>query len=361
MLHPTILVINPGSTSTRTALFRGEDAVAEERLACSPEQVAACDSIADQIPLRLRHVEAFLDRIGVRAAACDAIAARGGPVRPVPGGVYRVNAQLLSDARSDRFVAHVSRIACVIAHEIGSPHGVSSFVVDPVSTDEYDPVSRISGLKGVPRTSLVHALNLKAVARIHARETGRPYEELNLITAMLGGGCSIAIHARGRMVDSVDANGEGPFSPERSGGLRVDGLARMVLESGSDWRGIRATLTRRGGVMSHLGTTDVRDVLARIADGDEEAQLVMEAMTYGVSKHICGLAAAVEGRVDAIVLTGGLANAPWITDRITARVSFLAPVHVIPGEREMEALRDGVLRVLRGTEKPRIYPSGVEE
>jgi butyrate kinase len=178
---------------------------------------------------------------------------------------------------------------------------------------------------------------------------------------MLGGGCSIAVHARGRMIDSVDANGEGPFSPERSGGLRVDGLSRMVLHSGKDWPRVRAMLTRQGGLMSHLGTTDAREVLERIAGGDEEARLVMEAMAYGIAKHICGLAAAVEGAVDAIVITGGLANARWITDRVAARVSFLAPVRVIPGERETEALRDGVLRVLRGEQKAKVYPTGVDE
>ena len=353
-----ILVINPGSLSTRTALFEHMAPVADEFLACPADELTACATVLDQAPMRTRHVRDFLARHGRTVGECDAIAARGGPLRPVPGGVYRVNDALLADARSDRFVEHVSKVACIIADALGRDAGRPAFIVDPVSTDEFDSISRVSGLPAVPRKSLVHALNLRAVARAYAAEIGRPYAELNLITAHLGGGCSMAVHARGRMIDAGDANGEGPFSPERSGGLRVDDLARFVIESGKPFKEIRGLLTRRSGLVGHLGTADAREVEARVAAGDQAARLVYEAMAYGMAKHICALAAAVNGRVDAILLTGGLARSEMLVRWIEQRVSFLAPVRTYPGEREMQALRDGVARVLAGEEPARVYPSG---
>jgi len=358
---PVILVINPGSLSTRTALFEGTALLAEEHLECPKEEVTACDGVLDQVPMRAAHVRDFLARLGRSVGECDAIAARGGPLRPVPGGVYRVNAALLADARDESFTDHVSRIACIIADELAGEGGVPAFVVDPVSTDEFDPISRVSGLKEVPRRSLVHALNLKAVARACASEIGERYEALRLITAHLGGGCSIAVHVGGRMVDSVDANGEGPFSPERSGGLRVDDFARFVLDLGKSFGELRRLLTRGAGLAGHLGTTDAREAITRAEAGDESARLVLEAMAYGVAKHICGLAAAVAGKVDAILLTGGLANAGFLVRLISERVSFLAPVRCYPGEREMVALRDGAARVLAGEERPKVYPTGEPE
>jgi len=208
------------------------------------------------------------------------------------------------------------------------------------------------------RKSLVHALNLKSVARRYARELGRNYSELNLITVQLGGGSSIAVHVGGRMVDSVDANGEGPFSPERAGGLRADDLAQMILREKMDFPAVRSLLTRSGGLTSHLGTADARVVEARIAAGDADAQLVYEAMAYAIAKQICAFAATVAGKVDGILLTGGLARSAILTGAIAARVGFLGPVRLYPGEFEMEALRDGVRRVLSGEERPRNYPDG---
>ncbi len=355
---PVILVINPGSLSTRTALFEGTTTLADDHLECPKNELAACGNVLDQVPMRTTHVRDFLARLGRSAEECHAVAARGGPLRPVPGGVYRVNEALLADARDDSFTEHVSKIACIIADDLAREGGVPAFVVDPVSTDEYDPISRVSGVKALPRRSLVHALNLKAVARAYASEEGQRYEDLRLITAHLGGGCSIAVPLGGRMVDSVDANGEGPFSPERSGGLRVDDFARFVLESGKSFGELRQLLTRQSGLADHLGTTDAREAIARADAGDEQASTVLEAMAYGVAKHICGLAAAASGRIDAILLTGGLANAETFVRLITERVSFLGPVRCYPGEREMPALRDGVARVLTGEERPRVYPTG---
>ena len=358
---PTILVINPGSTSTRSALYEGQTLVAEELLTCDPAALAACERIIDQKALRTQHVTDFLARIERTVADCDAVAARGGPLQPCPGGVYRVNDSMLRDAAHDKFTEHVSKLACVIAAELTTGTDVPNFVVDPVSTDEFEHLSRISGLVELPRKSLLHALNIKRAARRVADGLGKDTRDLNLIIAHLGGGISIAVSRAGRLIDAVDANGEGPFSPERSGGLRMDSLNRMVLASGDDVAVVRRQLTREGGLMSHLGTTNARRVERRIADGDGYAKLVYEAMGYAISKHICALAAAVAGKVDGIILTGGLAHSKMLTDWIAERVRFLAPIHLEPGEHEMEALRDGAARALSRAEPIRVYPSGETE
>ena len=355
---PTILVINPGSTSTRIALFEGDQLIDDEHLVCDADELAACEHVIDQKLLRDRQVTALLEKLGRSVSDLDAVAARGGPLRPVPGGVYRVNGQMLADAASTDFTEHVSKLACVIAADLTAGTDVPCFIVDPVSTDEFVPISRISGLKELPRTSLVHALNIKRAARQIAEDLGKTPDDVNLILAHLGGGISVAVSRGGRLIDAVDANGEGPFSPERSGGLRVDSLNQMVLASGDDVAAVRKRLTREGGLMSHLGTTDAKEIERRIAAGDADAKLVYEAMAYTVAKHICALAAAVDGRVDAVVLTGGLAHSKMVTDWITRRVSFLAPVRLVPGENEMIALREGVARALAGDEPIRVYPTG---
>jgi butyrate kinase len=361
LAEPIILVINPGSTSTRTALYQGLTLLADQELVCRPEQIAACARIIDQIDFRTEQVREFLAGSCKKVADCAAIAARGGPLRPVHGGVYRVNQAMLDDARSDQFIEHVSKLACIIGDQLGRADGVPCFVVDPVSTDEMAGISRISGLKDLPRKGLTHALNLKRIARQYAAKLGRPYETLNLITAHLGGGTSIAVHAGGRMIDSVDANGDGPFSPERSGGLRADSLVKLVAASGKGFAAIRKMLTTQGGLVSHLGTGDSREVENRAQEGDANARLVYEALAYNVAKHICALAAAVNGKVDGVLLTGGLARSRMIVDWIRGRVEFLAPVEVYPGEHEMAALREGAARALTGEEPVRIYPTGETE
>ena len=353
-----ILIINPGSTSTKTAVFEDEKSLSEINLDFSREETNLCTRIIDQVPVRKKQILDFLNQFGRKISDFDAIAARGGPLRPVPGGVYRVNKTMLADAAGGRFIEHPSRIGCLIAESLGSEASIASFIVDPVSTDEYLPISRVSGLKEIPRKSLVHALNMKAVARHYAEEKGLCYEDMNLITVHLGGGTSVAVHQKAKMIDSLDANGEGPFSPERAGVLRADDLAGFVLESGLDAVKIKKKLAGEGGLMSHLGTTDALEVEKRIKVGDEQAMLCYEAMAYSVAKSICSLAPAVYGKLDAIIITGGLAHSEMLTAWITERVSFLAEVKIIPGEYEMQALAQGVLRVITGKQKARIYPTG---
>ncbi|MFH1024974.1 MAG: butyrate kinase [Planctomycetota bacterium] len=356
---PTVLAINPGSTTTKVALFAGGRETAFREIGISPEERTA--ATLDQLPARRVHVEKFLAGEDVAAGGLDAVVGRGAPLAAVPAGTYRVNARMIADARSDRFVDHVSRLGCLLADALAHPHGISAFIVDPVSVDEFDPVSRVSGLPGLPRRSLTHALNIKAAARRYAAECGRPYPSLNLIISHLGGGISVAVHRGGRMIDAVDANGEGPMSPERSGGLRADDLVDLCFSGKHDRAGLKRLLTRGGGLAGHLDTTDAVEIEKHIAAGNETARLVFEAMAYMTAKHIAGLAAAVAGKVDAVILTGGLARSSFLVDYIRQRVGFLAPLVIYPGENEMLSLALGAERVLAGTEKPRVYPTGGEE
>jgi len=356
-----VLAVNPGSRTTRVALFEAGREVLKREAPCPADELAAAKTTFDQAPFRLRTVEECLAEAGIDVRELAAIAARGGPLRPVPGGAYRVNEAMLADAESDGFTDHVSRLGCVIADRLARPGGVPAFVVDPVSVDEYDEISRVSGLPELPRRSLTHALNMKAVARRHADERGCSYEELNLIVAHLGGGVSIAVHSGGRMIDSVDANGEGPMSPERSGALRADDLVDLCCSGEHSRETLKRRLTREAGLLAHLGTADAVEIERRIAGGDEKARLVYEALAYGVSKHIAALSAAVAGKVDAVILTGGLARSDYLVDCVRRRVEFLGKVAVHPGEDEMRALCEGAERVLSGREKARVYPGGEEE
>ncbi|MCX7804048.1 MAG: butyrate kinase [Planctomycetota bacterium] len=359
-----VLVINPGSTSTKIALYEDGKPVKSAAVSAGAEarpgdRAHRSCSVIEELPGRTGHVAAFLEEAGIRPEKLSAIAARGAPLAPVPAGTYRVNAAMLEDCRSDRYVMHVSRLAALIADGIGRHHGVPAFVVDPVSVDEFEPVARVSGLAECPRVSLLHALNIRRVAMKYAAEIGRPYRELNLIVAHMGGGCSIAAHSGGRMIDAVDANGEGPFSAERSGGLRTDSLVRLCFSGRfRDAADAIGYLTRSAGVAGHLGTSDLREAGRRAAAGDDKAALVLDAMACQTAKHIAAMAAVLKGRVDAVLLTGGAAASGRITDAIISRVSFLGPVRVYPGEDEMAALYEGVERVLTGREKARIYPTG---
>lgn len=356
-----VLVINPGSTTTRAAVFEaGRETLARE-ITCDRAALAAAKTTLDQVPYRRRQVEEFLAGAGLAPRDFAAIAARGAPLAPVPAGAYRINAAMLADARSDRFIDHVSRTACVIAEGLARSAGIPAFIVDPVSVDEYAPLARVSGLPGLPRRSLTHALNIRAAAHRFAREAGRELKSLRLVVAHLGGGASLAAFCGGRMIDSVDANGEGPMSPERSGALRVDDLVDLCFSGQHDRAGLKKLLTRGAGLLAHLGTADAVEIERRIVAGDDRAKLAYEALGYQAAKHVGALAVAAGGTLDAIILTGGLARSDCLVKFISGRVGFLGRVLVYPGEDEMRALYEGAERVLSGAEKPRIYPTGEEE
>lgn len=351
-----ILVINPGSTSTKIAVFDGERSLLEETLRHGSEELAAYPLVIDQYTLRKDAILNTLHEKGINLAKLHAVVGRGGLLKPIPGGTYAVNAAMLADLRAGVQGQHASNLGGLIAHEIAQQLHIPSFIVDPVVVDELQPLARISGLPEIPRISIFHALNQKAVARRAARDLGASYEKVNLIVAHLGGGVSVGAHAHGQVVDVNNAlDGEGPFSPERAGGLPVGGLARLCFRSGMTEAQMMKRLVGQGGIVAYLGTNDGRQVAEMIAQGNEQAKTVFMAMAYQVAKEIGACAAVLAGQVDAIVLTGGLAHSQDLVAWISERVRFIAQVLIYPGEDEMTALAEGVLRVLRKEEQAKDY------
>ncbi|MBT8478821.1 MAG: butyrate kinase [Gemmatimonadetes bacterium] len=349
-----VLVINPGSTSTRVALYRGEAAVAEEEVALTEGSPADSSDLWSQVGTRAEVVERFLDRNGIEPSELEAVVGRGGLFRPLDGGVYAVNEAMLRDAREGLQGEHPSNLGCALANAVAGPAGVPAFVVDPVSVDESEELALYSGLAEIRRRTLSHALSIHACARRHAADEGRPLREVNVVVAHMGGGISVCPVRGGKIVDANNAVSEGPFSPQRSGGLPVQELLDLAFSGEHDQASLVALTTRRGGLVSYLGTSDAREVEARIAAGDMEAKRVYRAMAYQIAKEVGAMATVLEGRVDAILLTGGLARSTLLTGWIADRVAFMAPVKVLP-IHEMDALAAGALTVLRGEEKALTY------
>jgi butyrate kinase len=351
-----VLAINPGSTSTKVALYEDETPLFTETLSHDAAQLARYAHIADQYEFRRDAVLRLLEEHAVELNSLSAVVGRGGLLRPIESGTYTVNERMLQDLRMPKEREHASNLGAIIAHDIAGRAGVPAYIVDPVCVDEFEPIARISGLPEIERRSLSHALNLKAVARRAAQDLGRPYTELNLVMVHLGGGISVAPHRKGRMIDVNQAlDGTGPFSPERAGGLPVGDVVRMCYSGKYTYEQMFKKLAGRGGLVAHLGTNDAREVERRIAAGDKHAALVYEAMAYQIAKEIGLMATVLYGQVDAIVITGSLAYSKMLLDWIIPRVQWIAPVRVYPGEDEMLALTQGTLRVLRGEEQPKEY------
>jgi len=347
-----ILVINPGSTSTKFALYR--DGVKEVQEDAAVEKLPG--SLVDQLPAHLKAAGDFLARHG--ADPLHAVVGRGGLVRPVPSGTIPVDEAMMEDARKGFQGEHVSNLGCLIAHGIAAPLGLPSFVVDPVAVDEMPELAKLTGLPQIRRQSLSHALNVHAAARKACEKTGKALGATRWVVAHLGGGFSIVPLDGGRIVDTNNANSGGPFSPTRAGTLPTQPLIKLCLSGQHDAGALKKMTTKEGGLMAHLGTMDAREVEARVAGGDEKARLVYEAMAYQVAKEIGAMAAALGGGLDGVVLTGGLAHSEQFCGWVERRVAFLGPLFRFPGEFEMEALALGALRVLRGEEAPVPYPGG---
>ena len=353
-----VLTINPGSTSTKVAVFDDETPVFNETLRHTTEELAPFPHIADQYEFRRDVVLGFLQERGIGLDTLDAVVGRGGRLRPIPSGTYRVNERMLADLRQPGEREHASNLGALLAHEIARRSRVPAFIVDPVCVDEFDEIARVSGWPEVERRSLSHALNLKATARRAARDLGKRYEDLNLVVAHIGGGISVTAHRRGRMVDVNQAlDGTGPFSPERAGGLPVGDVVRIAYSGQYTLDEMKRKIAGQGGLVAHLGTNSAVEVERRIAKGDAHARLVYEAMAYQIAKEIGGMATVLKGDVDAVVLTGGVARSEMLVGWIRERVAFIAPVLVYPGEDEMLALAQGALRVLRGEEAAKEYQS----
>jgi len=351
-----ILSINPGATSTKVALYLNEMPLKVETIRHSPEDLSSFKSTLDQLNYRKELVLKFLEENKVKVIELSAVVGRGGPFKPLESGTYRVNERMLSDIKTGNVQAdHPSNLGALIAHEIVKGTDVPSFIVDPVSVDEFIPEARISGLPQLQRKSLSHALNMKMVARKAAKKLRKRYGELNLVIVHLGSGISVSSHLKGRMIDVNNANDMGPFSPQRTGALPVTGLAKICFSGKYTQKEMIELLTKKGGLLSHLGTDNVEEVEKRIDEGNQKAKLVYDTMVYQIAKEIGAMATTLDGNVDAIVLTGGIANSKRLTDTITQKVKFIAPILVFPGEDEMEALTLGALRVILGEEKAKEY------
>lgn len=354
-----ILTINPGSTSTKVAIYHNDRCIFSKNLFHQPEELAQAQSLTDQRSFRKNTILDFLKEQSITVENLDAIAARGGLLRPLKGGTYRIGPLMLEELGAQRNGVHASNLGALIAHEIIGDRQIPSFIVNPVTVDEMEPVARISGMEGILRKSAFHALNQKAVAMGYAKSLGRKYEELNMIVTHLGGGISVGAHRKGRVIDVNNALEEGPFSPERAGGVPVQQLIAMCYSGDYQQRDISKMLVGKGGIISYLGTADCLEVERRIAEGDTKARLVYEAMAYQTAKEIGAAATVLKGKIDQILITGGIARSRLLVEMIRERVEFLAPITVHPGEDELQALAEGVLRVLTGEEEAMDYEASV--
>lgn len=352
-----LLIINPGSTSTKIGLFDDETLLFEETLRHSTEEISRYNLIVDQMDFRKELILDFLKSKNFDVKELSAVIGRGGLLKPIPGGTYKVSEALLEDLRVGKQGQHASNLGGLLANEIAGPLGIPAYIVDPVVVDELAPVARYSGLPELPRISIFHALNQKAVAKHYAKEQGVPYDTLNLIVAHMGGGVSVGAHQGGRVVDVNNTlDGDGPFSPERTGSLPVGALVKMCFSGKYTQAEIAKKINGKGGLNAYLGTNDMRDV-TRMAfeEGNQEAENVFHAFTYQVAKDIGAMSAVLCGKVDQIILTGGIAYSDRVVDEIRQRVSYISGITVYAGEDELLALAQGGLRVLKGEEEALDY------
>lgn len=356
-----ILTVNPGSTSTKVAVFEDEELLSAKTLRHSAEELAVFPRLTDQFEFRARIVEGFLSEVGINPAELSAVVGRGGLLDPIPGGTYKVSEDMLEVVRSCKNGEHASNLGSLIAYEFTKKYGVPSFIVDPVVVDELEPLARYSGHPMFKRKSIFHALNQKATARRAAAQLGKSYDEANIIVVHMGGGISIGAHRRGRVVNVNNAlDGDGPFTPERSGTLPLTQLIDLCFSGKYTLEEMKKKIKGAGGLVDYLGTNDGLTVQQRIREGDKEAELVYRAMAYQIAKWVGRMAAVLKGEVDAIVLTGGLAyDEEFMVKWLREHVGFIAPVLVFPGGDEERALAMGALRVLRGLETAKVYAENV--
>ncbi len=350
-----ILAINPGSTSTKAALFEDKEMLFDMTLRHPAEDLVKYSHVIEQLEWRKELILEELKSRGFNVEELSAVVGRGGLVKPIEGGVYEVNDTLVDDTKH-AVREHASNLGALIARSIADQIGVKSYIADPVVVDEMEPVARVSGLEELPRTSMFHALNSKAIAHAYADDCGKEYEALNLIVVHMGGGISVSIHKHGRIVDTTNAiSGDGCFSPERAGRLEPMALADLCFSGKYTYEEIGKMIVGKGGLMALMETNSMLDVVNAALEGDEKAKLVFDAFCYNVSKDVGAMSTVVSGEIDAILITGGIAYNEHITKAISQRCKFIAPVVIYPGENELGSLAQSVLNVLTGRKVTKIY------
>ncbi len=351
-----LLAINPGSTSTKIALFENDTEILSVNVSHDAARLKEFREISDQFPYRKETILSELAKKSIALKGIDAFVGRGGGLVGLEGGTYTIDETLLHHARIGFTVKHPATLGSQLAYDFALTYGGKAFVVNPPDVDEFQLVARVSGLRDIPRESRGHPLNQKEVGIRYATEIGRRYEDLNLIISHIGGGVTVTVHRKGLMVDSTDViNGDGPMAPTRAGAIPAVAIIKMCYSGKYTEREMYDRITKNGGLVDHLGTADVREIQERIKNGDAYAKLIYDAMIYQIGKNIGAYATVLKGEVDAILLTGGIAHDAYLVERITDMVKYIAPVKVFAGEFEMEALAAGALRVLTGQEQPKTY------
>ncbi len=353
-----VLAINPGSTSTKIAVFDDDQKVFVKVLRHDPEELDKIGGILDQYEFRKNLVMEALKENDVEPETLEAVVGRGGLVRSVPGGTYNVSEKMLADLKDPSIWGrtHASNLGAFIANSIGKELNIPAFIVDPVTVDEFEDIARISGIPEIERKSLFHALNIRYTARHLAKDLNRDFNDMNQIAIHMGGGITVAAIKKGKVVDVNNALlGMGPFSPQRAGALPIGDLLELAFSGKYTHKELATKLCKTAGLIAYLGTDSGIEIENRIKAGDQHAKQILDAMCYQIAKEVGGYAAALEGKVDAIFMTGGLVYDPYLVKEISKRVQFIAPVHTYPGEKEMEALSEGGVLVLKGKEKAKDY------
>jgi butyrate kinase len=349
-----ILSINPGSTSTKVALYENEVLLAKKSIEHSIKDLENYEKIIDQKDMRYKEIVVFLKEVGYNVEALDGVVGRGGMLPPVESGAYRVNEKMVDYLTNDAKHEHASNLGALLAYEIANNIGINAYIYDPVSVDQFEDISRISGLDLIERESFSHALNMRASGIKVAKSMNKNYNDMNFVIAHLGGGISVGLHYKGRIIDTIPDD-EGAFSPERSGGIPCKKLVEICFSGKYDKKDVLKLLRGKGGITSYLGSNNALEVEKKINSGDKKAKLIYEAMAYQISKCIGQMATVAKGNVDNIIITGGIAYSDMIIGWIKDRVEFIAPVIVVPGENELESLTMGLLRIIRGEEIAKEY------
>jgi butyrate kinase len=350
-----ILAINVGSTSTKVAFYRDSERLVQESITYSAVDLSRYEGLGDQLPLRAEGLRKFIEKNAIDMSKVDLVISRGGLGKPGPAGAYSIDERMCDDLMQGRYGKHPSALGPAMALGLTRQYGMPAVVIDPPSTDEFQPLARVSGLPEIERKSAFHALNQKAAARKAARQMNKRYEDVNFVVAHLGGGITIGAHEKGIVIDCTHGLNEGPFTPERAGALPTQDLLDLAQSERVSPKDLSKKLVGQGGLAAYLGTSNAVEVEAAIRKGDAKTERIYQAMAYQIAKDIGAMAAVLGGKVDGVVLTGGLAHSEMLTGWIRQRTEFIASVFIFPGEDEMEAMAEGSLRILRGEEKPREY------